>query len=132
MGLRLRLRTGYGLAGFHGEALIVLEALKRYGLIVVDNGSPWFIMGAPGRAAPKHPIARPMMRSCLDLGASDAASRTSAFRPDESVCAGPTHTAGLDAGVDAPTRETLAYLNCGLLSRSGFDGDRFGWFPSFI
>jgi hypothetical protein len=47
MGLRLRLKASYSLAGFHGEALIVLEALKRYGLIVADNGSPWFITGAP-------------------------------------------------------------------------------------
>ncbi len=47
MGLRLRLKAGYSLAGFSGEALIVLEALKRYGLIVADNGSPWFITGAP-------------------------------------------------------------------------------------
>ena len=47
MGLRLRLKASYSLAGFHGESLIVLEALKRYGLIVADNGSPWFITGAP-------------------------------------------------------------------------------------
>ncbi len=47
MGLRLRLKASYSLAGFSGESLIVLEALKRYGLIVADNGSPWFITGAP-------------------------------------------------------------------------------------
>jgi hypothetical protein len=47
MGLRLRLKAGYDLAGFTGEALVILEALKRYGLIVADNGSPWFITGAP-------------------------------------------------------------------------------------
>ncbi len=47
MGLRLRLKASYSLAGFHGQALVVLEALKRYGLIVADNGSPWFITGAP-------------------------------------------------------------------------------------
>ena len=47
MGLRLRLKASYSLAGFHGESLIVLEALKRFGLIVADNGSPWFITGAP-------------------------------------------------------------------------------------
>ena len=39
MGLRLRLKAGYSLAAFHGESLIVLRALKRYGLIVADNGS---------------------------------------------------------------------------------------------
>jgi hypothetical protein len=49
MGLRLRLKAGYGLAGFHGQALVILRALKRYGLIVADNGSPWFITGAPSR-----------------------------------------------------------------------------------
>lgn len=47
MGLRLRLKASYSLAGFSGESLVILEALKRYGLIVADNGSPWFITGAP-------------------------------------------------------------------------------------
>jgi hypothetical protein len=47
MGLRLRLKASYSLAGFHGQSLIILEALKRYGLIVADNGSPWYITGAP-------------------------------------------------------------------------------------
>jgi hypothetical protein len=47
MGLRLRLKASYSLAGFHGESLVILRALKRYGLIVADNGSPWYITGAP-------------------------------------------------------------------------------------
>ncbi|HEX4564330.1 MAG TPA: hypothetical protein VH115_07720 [Solirubrobacteraceae bacterium] len=47
MGLRLRLKASYSLAGFSGESRVILEALKRYGLIVADNGSPWFITGAP-------------------------------------------------------------------------------------
>ncbi len=47
MGLRLRLKASFGLAGYHGEALVVLRALKRYGLIVADNGSSWYITGAP-------------------------------------------------------------------------------------
>jgi hypothetical protein len=47
MGLRLRLKAGYSLAGFSGQALVILRALKRYGLIVADNGSPWYITGAP-------------------------------------------------------------------------------------
>jgi hypothetical protein len=47
MGLRLRLKASYSLAGFSGQALVILNALKRYGLIVADNGSPWYITGAP-------------------------------------------------------------------------------------
>jgi hypothetical protein len=47
MGLRLRLKASFSLAGFHGESLILLRALKRYGLIVADNGSSWHISGSP-------------------------------------------------------------------------------------
>jgi hypothetical protein len=49
MGLRLRLKASFSLARFHGQALVILRALKRYGLIVADNGSPWYITGAPDR-----------------------------------------------------------------------------------
>ncbi len=47
MGLRLRLKASFSLAGYHGESLVILRALKRYGLIVADNGSSWYITGAP-------------------------------------------------------------------------------------
>jgi hypothetical protein len=47
MGLRLRLRASFDLSSFHGQALVVLRALQRYGAIVADNGSPWYITGAP-------------------------------------------------------------------------------------
>ncbi len=47
MGLRLRLQASYPLNSFSGQALVIMEALKRYGLIVADNGSPWYITGAP-------------------------------------------------------------------------------------
>jgi hypothetical protein len=47
MGLRLRLKASFSLSGYHGEALVILRALKRYGLIVADNGSSWYITGAP-------------------------------------------------------------------------------------
>lgn len=46
MGMRLRLKASYDLSRFHGEALVIMKALKRYGLIVADNGSNWFITGA--------------------------------------------------------------------------------------
>jgi hypothetical protein len=47
MGLRLRLKASFGLGGYRGQALVILRALKRYGLIVADNGSSWYITGAP-------------------------------------------------------------------------------------
>jgi hypothetical protein len=45
MGLRLRLKAGYGLGGFSGPAKTIALAMKRYGLIVADNGSNWFFSG---------------------------------------------------------------------------------------
>ena len=47
MGLRVRLRADYPIAGFPREARIVLQALKTYGMILADNGSNWYISGAP-------------------------------------------------------------------------------------
>ena len=45
MGLRLRLKASYPLTRFHGQSLVILRALKRYGMIVADNGSSWFLTG---------------------------------------------------------------------------------------
>ena len=47
MGLRLRLRASFDTSRFPRQSRIVLNALKRYGMIVADNGSNWFISGAP-------------------------------------------------------------------------------------
>ena len=45
MGLRLRLKSSYDISSFHGQARVILEALRTYGMIVADNGSSWFISG---------------------------------------------------------------------------------------
>jgi hypothetical protein len=47
MGLRVRLKRSVPLAGYGPQARAVLVALKRYGMILADNGSPWYITGAP-------------------------------------------------------------------------------------
>jgi hypothetical protein len=49
MGLRLRLKAGYGLGRFSGPAKAIALAMKRYGLIVADNGSSWFFSGTSDR-----------------------------------------------------------------------------------
>jgi hypothetical protein len=49
MGLRLRLKAGYGLGHFSGPAKTIALAMKRYGLIVADNGSNWFFSGSSDR-----------------------------------------------------------------------------------
>ncbi len=46
MGLRLRLKKSFDTSKFHGDSKVILTALRRYGMIVADNGSSWFISGA--------------------------------------------------------------------------------------
>ena len=47
MGLRVRLKASFDTSRFPRQSRIVLEALKRYGMLLADNGSDWFISGAP-------------------------------------------------------------------------------------
>lgn len=47
MGLRVRLRASYPVGGFGPQSRVILTALKRYGMIVADNGSSGFVTGAP-------------------------------------------------------------------------------------
>jgi hypothetical protein len=47
MGERLRLKAGVDVSRFPRQARIVLRALREYGLIVADNGSDWYVSGAP-------------------------------------------------------------------------------------
>lgn len=46
MGLRVRLKASHDVSGYTGEARVVLNALRKYGMFVADNGSSWFITGA--------------------------------------------------------------------------------------
>jgi hypothetical protein len=47
MGLRVRLKASVDIAGLPYQARVVAQALKTYGMILADNGSPWYISGAP-------------------------------------------------------------------------------------
>ena len=49
MGLRVRLKASVNVASFPRQARVVLRALQRYGMILADNGSPWYVSGAPNR-----------------------------------------------------------------------------------
>lgn len=47
MGMRVRLKASVNISSFPPEDQVILTALKTYGMIVSDNGSPWFVSGAP-------------------------------------------------------------------------------------
>lgn len=45
MGLRVRLKDGFDVSDFSPRMQVILVAMQRYGLILADNGSPWFFSG---------------------------------------------------------------------------------------
>lgn len=47
MGARFRLKGDYDISGFPPEIQVILQAMKDYGIILADNGSNWFVSGAP-------------------------------------------------------------------------------------
>lgn len=47
MGMRFRLKANFSLTGFSKDTQVILRALQRYGMILADNGSDWYISGAP-------------------------------------------------------------------------------------
>ena len=47
MGARFRLKASYDISGFAPEAQVILQAMKTYGIILADNGSDWYVSGAP-------------------------------------------------------------------------------------
>ena len=49
MGLRVRLKASVDISHLPYQARVVARALKRYGMLLADNGSPWYISGAPNR-----------------------------------------------------------------------------------
>jgi len=47
MGQRFRLRADFDMTGFSPEVQVILTALKKYGMILADNGSAWYLSGVP-------------------------------------------------------------------------------------
>lgn len=46
MGLRFRMKASFDCSGFSTETQVICAGLKKYGMIVADNGSDWYISGA--------------------------------------------------------------------------------------
>jgi hypothetical protein len=57
MGAHFRLRRSFSAAGFGPQAKVVVAAMKRYGLVLADNGSPWFFQGERNAAWPDRVVS---------------------------------------------------------------------------
>ena len=58
MGERFRLKQSVDISGYPRQTRVILQALKTYGMIVADNGSDWFLSGAPSSGWDNDALAR--------------------------------------------------------------------------
>jgi hypothetical protein len=47
MGERFRLKASYNISGYPADVQVILRAMKKYGIILADNGSAWYLSGIP-------------------------------------------------------------------------------------
>jgi hypothetical protein len=56
MGARFRLKAGFDMRGYRKDTKAVLRAMKTYGLVLADNGSPWYFQGEAVKGWPSRLI----------------------------------------------------------------------------
>ena len=94
MGLRVRLKASVNISSYAPRPGSILNALKRYGMILADNGSAYYVSGAPDPRWDDddlHELGRitgSMSRSSTRAGSSTAERRS---RPRARWAAGPSH-----------------------------------------
>jgi hypothetical protein len=74
MGQRFRLRSSFDVAGLSPETQVILTALKEYGMILADNGGPWFLSGARDSRWPSREISELRRLRGSDFEAIDCTS----------------------------------------------------------
>jgi len=101
MGTRLRLRADFDISGFSKDTQVILRALKKYGMILADNGSPWFISGAPdphwdsdGMATEMRRIAGSNFEAVADTSLMISDATATAIQPAEPSSGAPTPMIG--------------------------------------
>jgi hypothetical protein len=47
MGMRVRLRASFDVSTYPANVQVILRAMKTYGMLLADNGSAWYVSGAP-------------------------------------------------------------------------------------
>ena len=47
MGMKVRLKASFNISSFTPAMQVILRAMKKYGMILADNGSNWYFSGAP-------------------------------------------------------------------------------------
>ena len=74
LGQRFRLRANFDISGFSPANQVILRALKTYGMMLADNGSPWFLSGTPNAGWNNDQLRELMRIKGSDFEAVDVSS----------------------------------------------------------
>jgi len=58
MGARFRLKASFDISKYSPQTQVVLRAMQTYGLVLADNGSPWYFQGTADNAWPDTVISQ--------------------------------------------------------------------------
>ena len=78
MGMRVRLKANFDTTGFTPNVRVILRAMMRYGMFVADNGSGWFVSGAPDPRWNDDELAGARARSVVSVRSGEVAPATCA------------------------------------------------------
>ncbi|HYC36630.1 MAG TPA: DUF4214 domain-containing protein [Usitatibacter sp.] len=115
MGARFRLKASYDISGFSPQARAIAQAMKTYGIILADNGSPWYVSGIPNAGWDNDQLHELDALRGGDFEAVDTSSLM--VDPNSGQAAVAMHTLAVEkAGASAPegtVTATGASINCG-------------------
>jgi len=122
MGQRFRLKAGFDISGFSAPVQVILRGLKKYGMILADNGSSWYIGGAPDDRWDNDALHQITQLGGSDFEAVDESSLM--MQPDSAAvrsAVAPAVSAVVNAGSFAPG--AIAPGEILTIFGSGFDAD---------
>ena len=125
MGAWFRLRADYDLTKFSAETQVILRALQKYGMILADNGSSWFLSGAPNERWANDRLRELLTVKGSDLEAVDTSSlqrdaETGQAKQTE-IPAALRHAASGESGAIAPG-QIISIYGSGLGPQLGVAG----------
>ncbi|CAG0992195.1 hypothetical protein BURK1_02330 [Burkholderiales bacterium] len=138
MGQRFRLKAGVDVAGFPASVQPILRALKRYGMMLADNGSPWYLSGAPDPRWNDDELHALAALAGADFEAVDVSSlgvdpdagATRAGTPAGGRTAIEFHRASADHSFVSSDAAEIAALDAGVFAGWTRTGESFGVEPA--
>lgn len=122
MGQRFRLRASFDTSTYPADAQVILKALQKYGMFIADNGSAWFISGAPDARWNNNNLG--MLRNVV--GSDFEAVDDSMFMVTANSAQSRTCDLNLDGVVDSKDVQLALNAALGLTACGGADLDGNG------